>query len=839
MTRRLIAAILMIATVTLSAQDERRSAARLSEGFKEMAAGRIDQAKAIFDEVASLAIAAKDDRSLGEARRGQGRVAAARGDAASMSTAYREALALFESANDLLGMGQVHSDFGFAAWRSGDSKTARAEYEQAAAVFERAGLKLNQAGALRNMTFGDMPREEKVVTLERALVLAEEARSENTQGLILHALGDQYSGLGQQQASLERYERALPLLERSGDAADLARLLTSFGRLHRVHGDPSTALAYYERTIALLKGTTDRDGERQAEDALAVALMVLDRPHEALPHAERALQLARDVRPSLVPNQQLRVGELAIRINDFDRAIEMLSVPQPNPGAEVMRRAARSKALVRRGDVAAALADAEAAVAGAPAMNWEYKTASYYARSEAYEAAGRIAEAAADASAAVAVIEGVREGLVNNDTLRAAFSDGYRIFYDRAVMLHERLGKHDEAYRIAESGRSRALADLIGAKSDGVLADAGNAPIAKGDVLIAYWVTRAATFAWVVNDTGVVLAKRFDMTRANLETLVSDSQSMSREIANTNARRGQSAVFDKDPRPSLRKIYDSVFAPLRASLGTTNRLMIIPDGPLLGMSFAELLDRTGRYLVEDYIVQYAPSARLMAKREHAPAASPSALLVSLSSGYPKALGVSLSALPGATREVDAITSLFGTRGTTRVSDGDATEARIREALADRQVIHFATHAIASSEHPADSFLALRPGGGQDGRFTAAEILSTKISADLVVLSACRGAAGRVSGEGMLGLSRALLGAGAHNLLASVRELPDETAADVLPAFYRAWRANGDAAAALRTAQLARLKKLRAGQVRVSTPFGPMQMPEHPSLWSGLVLIGER
>jgi len=146
--------------------------------------------------------------------------------------------------------------------------------------------------------------------------------------------------------------------------------------------------------------------------------------------------------------------------------------------------------------------------------------------------------------------------------------------------------------------------------------------------------------------------------------------------------------------------------------------------------------------------------------------------------------------------------------------------------------------VVSNRHPEESFLALRPGGGGDGRLTAREILDLSIDADLVVMSTCKGASGQVTGEGMLGLGRAWLAAGTRALLASVRELPDEAAATMLPRFYQSWQVSGDAAAALRDAQLEQLKRLRAGQVRITSPFGPVTMPEHPSLWSGLILIGQ-
>jgi CHAT domain-containing protein/tetratricopeptide (TPR) repeat protein len=835
-TRAFLISILVAGALAVgAAQDRGPWSTRLEEGFAQLTAGKLDEAQAIFDSVAALARDAHDDRSLGEARRGQGRVFQARGNAAARDAAYQDALAIFESSGDAKGSGQVRSDMGYAAWQKADYGNARKLYEEAAGIFERAGLKTDQASALRNMTFGNMPLAERITTLERAFAIAVESPDRRLEGLILHQLGDSMSGKGDQQAALEYYERALPLLERPGDPASLARLLTSFGRLHRIHGDASVAIGYYERALELVRGGTDRDAERQLEDALAIAFGALHQPREALAHAERSLAIAREARPALVKVAQLRVGEFAVRTGDVDRAIELLSEPQASPGNEASRHSSMALVLAQRGNADAALIEANQAIAVSETLDWEYKIRAYNARSVAHEQAGRLIEAAADATTAVTILDGIRGSLVTSDAFRAAFSDGYREFFDRAVTLNERIERHDEAYRIAETGRARALRDLIDNK-DRAPEAATSAPIADGDALVAYWVTRSATYAWVVTSRGVVLSKRIDVTRTALDSMVTDSQSLSTAVATVRGDQ-PSAVFEKDPRPALRAIHDHIVAPLRASFGSARRLLIVPDGPLLGMSFAELIDAKGRYLLEDYTLQYAPSARLLARRART-AATESALLVSVSSGFPKAIGVSLGPLPAASKEVDLISTLFRT-GATRISEGDATESNIRNVIGRRRVIHFATHAVASNAHPADSFLALRAGGGQDGRLTAAEIAALPIDADLVVLSACRGAAGRVSGEGMLGLSRAWLGAGAHSLLASVRELPDEAAADMLPAFYRSWRTSGDAAEALRAAQLSRLKRLRSGQVKMTTPFGAITMPEHPSLWSGLVLIGER
>jgi CHAT domain-containing protein len=148
--------------------------------------------------------------------------------------------------------------------------------------------------------------------------------------------------------------------------------------------------------------------------------------------------------------------------------------------------------------------------------------------------------------------------------------------------------------------------------------------------------------------------------------------------------------------------------------------------------------------------------------------------------------------------------------------------------------------LVSSDNPFDSFLALAPGagGGADGKLTAAEIYAMRLSAELVVLSACRAAGGKISGDGIVGLTRAFFAAGTPSIVAALWDLADESAEHLLPRFYAEWQKTGDKAGALRAAQLSMLRDLRAGKLSVPTPFGPVPLPPHPALWANLVLIGE-
>jgi len=108
----------------------------------------------------------------------------------------------------------------------------------------------------------------------------------------------------------------------------------------------------------------------------------------------------------------------------------------------------------------------------------------------------------------------------------------------------------------------------------------------------------------------------------------------------------------------------------------------------------------------------------------------------------------------------------------------------------------------------------------------------------VVLSACRTALGRVTGDGVLGMTRAFFFAGASAVVATLWDVADEPAARLMRSFYAAWRRPVDKAAALRTAQLGLLRELRAGRLTVATTDGRrVALPEDPMLWAGFVLVG--
>lgn len=117
-------------------------------------------------------------------------------------------------------------------------------------------------------------------------------------------------------------------------------------------------------------------------------------------------------------------------------------------------------------------------------------------------------------------------------------------------------------------------------------------------------------------------------------------------------------------------------------------------------------------------------------------------------------------------------------------------------------------------------IALAPSDDDAGLLTSAEILQMNLTADLVVLSACDTGRGRITGDGVIGLSRAFTAAGVPSLMVSLWAVDDESTAVLMVEFYRQWKETGDKALALQQAMLTTMKRY----------------PD-PRLWAAFTLIG--
>lgn len=228
--------------------------------------------------------------------------------------------------------------------------------------------------------------------------------------------------------------------------------------------------------------------------------------------------------------------------------------------------------------------------------------------------------------------------------------------------------------------------------------------------------------------------------------------------------------------------------------GSVDDLVIIPTGRLGVIPFEALLKKlsddedfkTLPYLLQEYSIRYEFSAGLALQKNFKSKPISSALFCAPITFPEKD---ALAALPGTESEVNAIASLFRQNKIESAVylNNQANERIIKSGtLKDFSLIHFATHGVVDETSPELSRIFLQTETeAEDGNLFAGEIYNLQLNADLVALSACQTGLGKISkGEGVIGLSRALVYAGAQNIIVSFWSVADESTAQLMTNFYK-------------------------------------------------------
>ena len=321
--------------------------------------------------------------------------------------------------------------------------------------------------------------------------------------------------------------------------------------------------------------------------------------------------------------------------------------------------------------------------------------------------------------------------------------------------------------------------------------------------------------------------------------------------------RAAPAVEQMPFAPLLRELYTLLIAPIDYSLPDDDALISLePHGALWLLPFAALTDVDGRWLGDRYRLLWAFSAELQTRirAEPAQAINPAPLLI----GNPTMPDLSylhdavetIQPLPGAEKEAHFVADLLTTHTPTTLTGDNAHWLNVVARMPTHRILHFATHGLANAERPLESFIVLAQTNddlvnalydldyqqqgrlapllsllnyeGHRGLLTARQVQALGLSAELVVLSACQTGLGQIAGDGMIGLSRAFLIAGARSVLVSQWSVSDEATLLLMQHFYTAWLATDDRAEALRQAMIA---------VRADPRF------THPRFWAPFVLLG--
>ncbi len=433
---------------------------------------------------------------------------------------------------------------------------------------------------------------------------------------------------------------------------------------------------------------------------------------------------------------------------------------------------------------------------------------------------------------------------IREEKNRNSFFDLEQNIYDIAIGFeYSRTHNYQKAYEYSEVSRARSLLDLMNTGAE--VADDDNPdivissvaqPLTLGGIrdrmpeqvqILQYAVLDDKVLAWVISKDKFGVAEQ----KITSSSLTGKVVNYLKSVSNI------SASETEESRRAGIELYEILIKPVEPLLEKNKQIYIVPDKALNSLPFNALLSPiTGKYLINDYLLSFAPSSSIfVASSEAARQRSVRKDERVLSVGDPhfdRGAFPELPDLPASGKEAEQVADYY--KSSCLLVGDQAKEERVRSEMDRADVIHIASHYVIDEHNPMLSKLLLTRGAmgvvsreASDGILQAYEICKRKLPITrLVALSACRTGVERYySGEGMIGISRTFLAAGVPLVAASLWPVASDPTANLMTSFHR-YRKHSDlsTAEALRQAQLDMLNNRQH-------PY------DEPYYWAPFVLIG--
>jgi len=777
-----------------------------------------------------------------------GIVAHNRGDLARAEQLYQQALAIFEHlAPNSLEVADTLNNLGSVAYARGDLARAEQLFQQALAIYEKlAPNSLKVATTLNNLgnvaaDRGDLARAEQLY--QQALAIYEKlapnslqvASTLNNLGIVALDRGDLAAAERYLQQVLAIYEKLAP------NSLQVASTLNNLGLVALDRGDLAAAERYLQQALAIF--------ENLAPNSLQVAstlgnlgLVALDRGDLAA--AERYLQQALAIREKLAPN--------SLDVADTLQNLAILARRQKNyPQAQ--QYLARVLAIYET--QRAAIPDPETKTAFAERYFNAYTLQAQLAldQQQPQQAALALERSRARTLAELMFTRALPVPTNAPQALKDLIAQQEQLQRDFLLLARQqRQANANDADTVQRlQAQSRQLADRQRKLDQRLRQQFPNyaellnpqppslkrvqAALDANTVLLYHAFADKELLIVAVSRQAV----RGYRVRVNPQQLRNDIQEFHRVVAG-RPRNLLTDNEEEERRTTIvqlgRRLYRTLVQPAEPSLRGARTVLLCPEGDLNLLPWAALVvavDKRGRptYWIERVALALTPSAGVYLQARAVRPAGRGVALVAVSD-YPgqqvaqvaRRSGKALDDLRQVKKEVASIRQWLGKWGVQEARESRATPARARQIAQRARVVHFACHAKADGVDPLGSWLALAPAGAPAGKLTAGAVVGKwRLRADVVMLSGCETAVGVLRPyEGLYGLARAFLFAGARSVGASLWQVNDVSTGELMEAFYRGYASGVPKAEALRRAQVELLRR---------------QEYSDPYYWSAFILIG--
>ncbi|NJK73811.1 MAG: CHAT domain-containing protein [Richelia sp. CSU_2_1] len=779
-----------------------------------------------------------------------------RGEFLAALKTFEQVLATIRQINYPQAEAATINQIGLVYNNLGEFQKALSYYRQALTIFQQQKARKEQGTTLINIAavYRNLGQYQKALEFyQQAAALRCEMKDIRCQAVTLNNMAAVYDNLGQYQKALEFYQQALAIFEKVKDSRGKGTTLNNIGLNYGIQGADREALSYYKQALAILETAGDRMGVGRTLTNIGFAYSNLTEYRTALEFLNRALKVRREIGDR--PGEAVTLDRMGTVYRDrqnypaalqfYDRALRIFQEVNNRPGAGYTLS-----------NIGATLLKS-----------------------------GKFIEATKQLIAAVEVWESLRPGLTdeNKVSLFEKQAETYSLLQQALIATNQITAALEIAERGRARAFADLLASrLDNNKSEQLqlvkpptIAEIKRIAAAQKATIIEYSIVGGKLYIWAIAPDGNIAFRQIDTS--NLENSLSDLAKQTLVAAATGRSRGSAAPTPANLAPDtrarerannsigvsprkinyrLRQSYKLLIEPIANLLpkNPDDRVIFVPQGVLFLIPFAALQDAAGNYIIEKHTVSIAPSIQILdltrQQRQRQRSRPKSQVLVVGNPTMPSIrmtpteMPTPLSPLPAAETEAIAISNILGTRA---IVGKDATERAIVREMPQAKIIHLASHGLLN-ELPDRDFgvpgaIALAPdfvppispyqNGVQsaisfdsgdaagDGLLTSREILNLKLNAELVVLSACNTGRGKISGDGVLGLSRSFIAAGVSSIVVSLWFVPDAPTADLMVEFYRQLQQNSNKAAALRQAMLATMKR-----------------HPQPSNWAAFISIGE-
>ncbi len=788
-------------------------------------------------------------------RRGLARVAAAIAQIDCKTGRYWEAMESyaskkewFESLDEFEVSGRMHNNMGVVYSRMGLFENALEHYRKALALFESARYQHVQANThnLLGLTLLALERPREAAAHQQSAVeLFQKVHDPRMEAISLCYLGDAYSEIGELATARGLYERALEIFVNRLYLRGEANAYFSLGRIQQKMASPEEALLNHRKALNIYRQIQDRSSEFQTLHFMAQAERDLGNWDEARSRIEEAMAVAESLRAS-VPSPDMRSYFFATTQQSHELYVDiMMQIHAKQPARHLAAAALYASERARARSLLELLAESGSSIG-------KDEDSELLTREQELR---RLMSSKADR----------RTQLLSNPHTEA----GARALEAEIHSLDREYDELQAQIRI-RNPRYASVTQVQPLTSEQVQQHV----LDEDTLLLEYALGEKRSYLWLVGKQSL---QSFELPpRETIEKLA--GRVRAHLIARQTRIEGETALHrnsriraaDGDYRIEAAKLSRILLGPAASMLGS-KRLVFVPDGTLQYLSLGALPSPSASDISEgrghmgeappliagheivvlpsasalsilrEQMGQRRPAARSVAVFadpifEALPARKPAPAVSRQSAAGIRAFqpemrdGVHLVRLLSARQEADAIMASVPPGSAMLATGFSATRERVLSPdLKEYRIIHFATHGLADDVNPRMSWIALSTvdpeGKPRNGFLRLLDIYNMSLSADLVVLSACSTALGKnIRGEGIVGLVRGFLYAGAARVVASLWRVDDQSTAELMKRFYRAMlKENLSPAAALRTAQLE-----MSHHERWSAPY----------YWAGFVLLGE-